>query len=252
VWNFHHRRKVCAWAAAILSLSVAACRKIDNVPRAGMESKVVPDASSVTATVFPEDGGNLRCLLDTDHGRIHLQFGYRGCFGGSDNDLDLDVGATASLSGHRWTGLSTNESTDHLALNRDTGQDFLRRLVGALLRKEEGADGWSTTKAFVRLSYWCGGVRSGPFMIETDTTTPEDEAAFDEIRSRNTRPGPVHRRVYSRVHGVIATAKGILTSLPSNSVNSKEQLETERRKRASLYENGIRVGHDPIEQWKDP
>jgi len=252
VWNFHHRSRARTCTGAILFLLVTTCRKTDEPPGSSKNSKVVPNESSAVAAPFPADGGDLKCLLGTDHGRIHIQFGYRGCFGGSDNDLDLDVSSTAFLSGHRWTGLSTNDSTDRVALDRETGQGYLRRLVSAFLKQDEGANGWSTTKAFVRVSYSCGGVRSGPFMIETDTTSPEEEVAFDEVFSRNSLPVPVRRHVYSRVHGVIAVAKAILASVPNTPVNSMEQLETARQRRDSLYENGIRVRHDPVERWNDP
>jgi hypothetical protein len=194
----------------------------------------------------------LKCLLAADHGRIHLQFGHRGCFGGSDNDLDLDVASTSTLSGHLWTGPSTNRATEGVVLTREQGQAYLRLLVDALVKKDEPSAGWTTTKAFVRASYWCGTQKSGPFMAVTEAPgDDEEERAFEGMMSRKPAQAAPHRP-YSRVHGTIAVARNILASVPSKDVNSLEQLESARRQRASLYENGIRVRHDPVEHWKDP
>jgi hypothetical protein len=187
--------------------------------------------------------------LRDDHARIRLLFGYRGCFGGSDNDLDLDVSATAAtLSGHRWTGPSTNEAADGVALSRADGHAEMRLLVDALTQPAPQPDGWSSTKAFVRFSYWCGTHRAGPFMIETHTIDPENEVVVRNLLHEAPAARP---HAASPVHAAIGAARDILASVPSNQMNSPAHLKSERRRRGSLYEGGRRVRHDPVEQWDD-
>jgi hypothetical protein len=207
------------------------CRKLPEP--AQVSAGPAPEVAEVSREETPlSPDGDLNCLLATPHGRINLQFGYRGCFGGSDNDLDLDVAATASLSGHLWTGISTNRSTEGAKLTLEQGRAYLRRLVGALVKEDEATKAWTTTKAFVRVSYWCGAHREGPLMFETE--------APSEVNS------------YSRVHATIAAARKILESAPGRDSDSPEQQESARRRSEGLYENGVRVRHDPVEQWKDP
>jgi hypothetical protein len=225
-----------ALAHCVICVELTGCRKPHEAPR---------------APAPPPDAGDLKCLLETEHGRMHVQFGYRGDFGGSDNDLHLDVGASTSLSGHLWTGLSTSQATDGVVSTRAQGQADLRLLVGALLKPEQTSDVRTTTKAFVRVSYWCGAQRFGPFMIETHMPSEEEERALANMIGRGpTRPPPHHS--YSRVHGTIAVARDILASVPSKSVDSPCQLQSARERLRSLYENGVRVRHDPVERWQDP
>jgi hypothetical protein len=40
--------------------------------------------------------------------------------------------------------------------------------------------------------------------------------------------------------------------MPGDNISTPEQLESASRRHDSLYENGMRVRHDPIDQWKDP
>jgi hypothetical protein len=175
-------------------------------------SRVVePAVSSQEAITQPPDEEDLACLLETVSGRVQLQFGYRGCFGGSDNDLDLEVGpAVAWVSGRRWTGISTNQFTDRAPVTRQQGQAYLRRFVDALARPDETSDEWTTTKAFVRLTYWCGGRRSGPFMLETNVPSQEDEDAFFAAFKGMRYVGQPHHHPYSSVHATIAVAQTVL------------------------------------------
>src|SRR5262245_14021326 len=178
---------------AVLWPAMVGCRKPPQPPPARAEA---PKADNEVAEDItqPPDEDDLQCLLDADHARIRVQFGYRGCFGGSDNDFDLDVGAASSLSGHLWTGVDTNQAIDGVTLTRKQGQLHLRRLVDALVRPDKLGKGWWSTKSFVRVSYWCGKRRAGPYMLETNA--PSDAPS-------------------SRVHATIAAARDILKSVPS-------------------------------------
>lgn len=203
----------------------------------------------MTTTSLPRDAGDPGCLLKSERSRIHLQFGYRGCFGGSDNDLDLRVSATGSLDGHRWAGPSTSKVANGVVLTREQGRAHLHSLVSALLREDDPSEAWSSTRAFVRVSYWCEARRTGPFMIETHRPSERDDRSFAGIVGGAPVPGP---GPYSRVHGTIAAARAILASAPGKVLDAKEQLESARRRIEGPYEAGIRVRHDPVEQWLDP
>lgn len=162
------------------------------------------------AITQPPGEDDLACLLTSDHARIHLTFGYQGCFGGSDNDLDLDVGTTTSVNARRWTGVSRSQITDGAVLTRQQGQEYLQRFVDALVKPDEANEAWSTTKAYVRVSFWCGCHRSGPFVLETHAPSAADHGAFK--RALKGRLVPRHHP-YSCVHGTIAVAQELLASV---------------------------------------
>ena len=185
------------------------------------EAHPPPLATATTNAVASKDGADevirqppgaddLACLLTSDDARIHVEFGYRGCFGGSDNDLDLDVGTTTSVNARRWTGVSRSQITDGAVLTRKQGQDYLRLFVEALVKPDEAHEAWTTTKAFVRVSVWCGGRRSGPFVVETNAPSEEFKRHFGRI-SR----APAKHHPYSSVHATIAVAQKLLASVPS-------------------------------------
>jgi hypothetical protein len=182
------------------------------------EANPPPLATAATNAVQSTDGAdevirqppgedNLACLLRSDDARIHLEFGYRGCFGGSDNDLDLDVGTTAMVNAHRWTGVSTRK-----VLTRQQGQEYLQLFVDALVKPDEANEAWSTTKAYVRVSFWCGCHRSGPFVLETHAPSAADQRAFERALKGRLVPATRHHP-YSCVHGTIAVAQELLASV---------------------------------------
>jgi hypothetical protein len=243
------RAVVCTllWGGTMSCRRPHAPSHVDAGARVSAES-----AEQEEAITQPPDEDDLRCLLATDRGRVHLQFGYRGCFGGSDNDLDLDVGATASVSGHLWTGVTTNRAIDGVPLKRELGLAHLHLLADALSKPDEPSTDWTTTKAFVRVSYWCGTRRSGPFMLETNAPSEEDEKTFAGLWTNTKRARVPRHHPYSRVHATIAVARDILGSVPSKCGDSSAQVEDARRRLDSLYKDGMRVRHDPIETWRDP
>jgi len=207
-------------AAAVVSAVVLAgrtgCSKTEEAPRVEAEVRLKPPGLWTETTTLPGDADYLECLLDAGHRRIRIEFGYRGCFGGSTNDLDLDVGATASVTGHRWATPSWYEAAEDAALTRGQSQAYLRLIVDALIREDERNDAVSTTMAFVRVSYQCGAHRWGPFLLTTQNPSEEDEREW--LRALHFKP-PQHYP-YSRVHGTIAVAQKILASMPRRSVDA--------------------------------
>jgi hypothetical protein len=249
-----------SWTAIVFLAALGAqpaCRGYEAPPRAHAEQAPPPARTRqrielpLETAPLPPEANNLACLLASQHARINLQFGYRGCFGGSDNDLDLDVAAAGTLSGHLWTGLSGNQATDRVPLTRQEGQAFMRQLVEALLKPEGENRGGSSTMSFVRVSYWCGAQKVGPFMLETHTLSRHDDQALAKLMRHPPPDAGVHSR-YSRVHGTIAAARAILSSAPSQHVESAEQKAAACKQRESLYQDGMRVRHDPVESWHDP
>jgi len=201
-----HVFAVVGLVSAVALAGKAVCHRSEAAPRVEAEERLKPPGLWTETTTLPPEADNLECLLDTAHGRIHVEFGYRGCFGGSHNDLDLDVATTASVTAHLWTGPSRNPATEIATLTRAAGQAVLRLLVDALIKEDEANAVWTTTETFVRVSYQCGTRRWGPFTVETQKP---DEEADREFASVVHRPPPRHFP-YSRVHATIAAARSVL------------------------------------------
>src|SRR3954453_9738735 len=84
--------KACwLWLASSVGLA-GACPRPASPPLPPLTGKAALDAIS--------------CLATAREARIHVQFGVRGDFGGSDNLLDAEIrtGSDASVTGALWTG----------------------------------------------------------------------------------------------------------------------------------------------------
>ena len=90
------------------------------------------------------------------------------------------------------------------------------------------------------------------FMLETNAPSEEDEKTFAGLWTNTKRARVPRHHPYSRVHATIAVARDILGSVPSKCGDSSAQVEDARRRLDSLYKDGMRVRHDPIETWRDP
>lgn len=191
----------------------------EEASRVEGEAKPKPPGLWTETTTLPPDADNLECLLETGQGRLHLEFGYRGCFGGSDNDVDLNVGTTASVTAHLWTGPSAPQATKGATLTKGEAQEYLRLLVDALIKEDEASRVVTTTRVFVRVSYQCGAHRWGPFTVTTES--PAEEIERDEARVWHQKP--LRHYPYSRVHGTIAAARKILASMPSENLDTPTQ-----------------------------
>src|SRR5215471_11349754 len=106
------------------------------------------------------------------------------------------------MTGHLWTGPSSNQATEGAALTRAQGQEYLRLLVEALIKDDEANRAVTTTNAFLRVSYQCGTHGWGPFMVETHS--PDEEFQREWARVSQLK-APLHFP-YSRVQGTIAVA----------------------------------------------
>jgi hypothetical protein len=207
---FAHAWVAAGVVSAVVLAGRAGCREPDEAPRVEAEAGLKPPGIWTETTTLPLDADNLECLLEARHGRLQLQFGYRGCFGGRANDLDLDVGTMASVTGHLWTSPSTHEAAEAAALTRGQGQANLRLIIDALIKEDEPNDVVSTTKAFVRVTYQCGAHRWGPFVVMTENPTEESERDWASVLHLK----PLRHYPYSRVHGTIVAAQEILASVP--------------------------------------
>ena len=196
---------------AVLWQGTITVRESHPPPPATTEAKAVELAEGPDEAITQPPGeDDLACLLTSDRARIHVTFGYQGCFGGSDNDLDLDVGTTTSVNARRWTGVSRSQITDGAVLTRKQGQDYLRLFVDVLVKTDEAHEAWSTTKTFVRVSVWCSGRRVGPFAVETNAPSEEFQRHLERISRTSAKRHP-----YSSVHAAIAVAQKLLASVPS-------------------------------------
>jgi len=118
------------------------------------------------------------------------------------------------------------------------------------LKRDEGEDDRSTTAIFVRVTYWCGDKRMGPFLIETHRLAPGQRADLEEMFRSVDHPVP-HLSDYSRVHGVIGAAETILAYAPSLLSTLVEERET-RAGGLCSDENSIRLDTDPVDAWDHP
>jgi hypothetical protein len=96
-----------------------------------------------------------------------VQFGYRGCFGGSDNLLEVHIGDRASAQGSRFVAPGRHRIVAPVALTKTAARSIVEKLVLAAQRVEVDDGTESTTMAFARIFYWCGDRKEGPVMLRT-------------------------------------------------------------------------------------
>jgi hypothetical protein len=203
--------------------------------------------------------GPLHCLLAEGATRIHVQFGYRGCFGGSDNLLDIDNRETSVVVGRAFLDRDHDLAIGPTPLGAQDRASLLGSLVRAAHREQNGDRSENSTKAFARIFYWCGGEKQGPVMFETHQLSPSDRRSMQERhaadapapRDASSRAGPPP---YARAHGVIAAALEAFDRVPSRPQKRSDELrERERRAwQATFDDAGYRIRHDPDEYWEDP
>ena len=186
----------------------------------------------------------LSCLLTSSVARVHVQFGVRGCFGGTDNLLELRVGPEGAIArGWGTAGMERFRESSPVQLPIAEGRRYLTELVTAARRKEISNNCWSSSSTIVRIHYWCGPEKRGPLMLTTSMCDPEVHTG---LMPKWLLPA------YARAWGVSNAAENILNKLPGKELSASEEVERARRKWGTRYQNGQRVRHDPVEDWSDP
>jgi hypothetical protein len=174
--------------------------------------------ASVDSSTPSSTGHDFGCLLESKKAGIHIEFGYRGCFGGSNNYLDVELSNHAFLSGWFQTGFGTGGHLDKIPLERAEAIRHLNSLVKALHKRETDNGSVSTSTAFALISYWCGRKNIGPIRMETSSLEWAEELKMTDTLARATNQPVDHiPETYSRVHGVIAAATSILSAKTSPS-----------------------------------
>lgn len=184
------------------------------------------------------------CVLTSSVARVHIQFGVRGCFGGTDNLLELRVGPEETIArGWGTAGWDRFREAKPVPLPIAEGRRYLTELVAAARRREISNNCWSSAFTIVRIHYWCGADKRGPVMLKTSMCDPEEHAG---LMPKWLLPA------YARAWGVKNVAENILTKLPGKELSASEEVERARRKWGTRYQNGQRVRHNPVEDWSDP
>ena len=168
------------------------------------------------------------CLATASRTRIHIQLGHRGSFGGSDSLLDASVRSSsgASISGTLWIDPGRSKRVKLGRISSADGRQYIGKLVAAYSKGETKDGCKSSARSFARIHYWCDGRKAGPVMVESDGCDPLP---------------------------IVSTAEGILRSLPGDQEDDGPQEKARvARMWGSLYKDGLRVRHDPIEEWRDP
>lgn len=159
----------------------------------------------------PKPYETLACAL-RGPARVAVEFGVRGCFGGSKDSLTLRIApnGTGRLEGAyvEWDR-STRRRVGHRverSLSRSETSKWVRQLSADVARAERPSGCQSTATIFSKLEWTCGG--SPPQLLEYQTR--DCSPAMDPSLASETRFGVPKQDAYSRAAGVRATAAGLL------------------------------------------
>lgn len=147
----------------------------------------------------------LKCLKSTSEGKVAVTFSTQGCFGGSQNALEVVIHrGNATLSGALQYA-DANPTLRGVALTLEERQSLLSSLEAAMTRPEEEAGCSSTTGHQVEVTWSCGGTESKA-TFETYACDHEGEKAVGASTSffRGAKPG------YARALGLTHVARDTL------------------------------------------
>lgn len=183
--------------------------------------------------------GIAECFLETSDGAVRVVVGTRGCFGGSDSSIEL------TTERGEWQ-LATREWADyshHRVLAETVDANDAEHLIDGiedaleqpLFRVSTCA---STGEVFARVTVRCGTEVYEPLMLESRECLPwpEDKVYF----------GPKSRAVQVWNWGREVLATRTTARLVEHSAEERARTDM---KWGSLYKDGWRARHDPIEAW---
>jgi photosystem II stability/assembly factor-like uncharacterized protein len=153
-----------------------------------------------STTLVPSPESPLACLLSSSDAWLQVEYDSIGCFGGTQNALELSV---QREGGHLRGGREEAYAGDPNAvrvdqrLERTAGEKMMRTLVEAATRAEQGPSCYSTARRAVRLKWSCG---SGLFK-----TTGHAEFMGSSCAAFSEGPEP-----YGRAVGVFNAAWNVL------------------------------------------
>ena len=187
-----------------------------------------------TGSAFAE---RLACVLSAQNAELRISFGTRGCFGGTDNELRLQVaGGDATLQGFTWATIDTRARVGGTEIPKATLANLVRETGEALTLPEVHGGCMSTGREFAHLSVRC----DGSTFAETFTSA-----------SCSGLPGTEDTHEYLHAVALTRIAMGALDSFSRlESPLTPAESEAERRKWSGLYVDGYRVRHDPVEAWE--
>ncbi len=191
----------------------------------------------------PSDAGialalsrQMACVLSAGTATLQVDFGVRGCFGGSDNRLRLEKNATGfTADGFAFVDIASRDRATRASVPTETARGWIAATIAALGVDEVRGGCISTAKTFAHLTVQCDGLSSSQTF---ETHDCEGRMGFGEA-------------TYQHAFEITRIARAALDTLPKQKgplTSAEEQLE--RRKWSGLYQDGLRVRHHPVEEWE--
>ncbi|MGC4113778.1 MAG: hypothetical protein QM765_03780 [Myxococcales bacterium] len=218
---------------------------LDATP--AVQQQLLSDEPDGHPALGHEMAERLACVLVEPGAVLRIDFGVRGCFGGSDNYFRLTSTPSGFLvEGSLWTGTDTRQRIAPAPVGPDLGVHWIGVLAQALRRPEVEDACTSSAKHFARGSTFCDGRwETTRYVSNACLDLPSDHfsASFPGL---NLPPS----NAYQYAFALDAIADAALRSMPAqpDAKLTSEEREREGRKWRSLYDgNGMRVRHDPVE-----
>lgn len=188
----------------------------------------------------------LGCVLVEPGAVLRIDFGGRGCFGGSDNLFRLSNGCEGlAVEGFIWEDVYARRRVPPSGVGVPVAALWLDVLAQILRRPQVKDRCVSTATHFARVSVYCGG-KWATTKYETDACADFGGFEQDVFGGSPT--------FYQYALELSTAAEAALRSMPNQSVTklTEDELRRLRRKWDSLYNSdGMRVRHDPIEEWDE-
>jgi hypothetical protein len=166
-------------------------------------------------------------------GTVSIDFGIRGCFGGSDNRFVLThIGDGFEVEGFLFRRHDSRARVSEQTIRDEIARGWLKRLASALSAPETTTGCWSSARQYAHLVIDCECAGSS--------------SAFD-FNSSGCGQGGEH--LHADAIGRLATAALSSLELVESGLSDAERAE-ERRKWSTVYQDGLRIRHDPIERWE--
>lgn len=219
-------------AALVVAGLQFAC-SVRSEPRPAQPTRRIADAG-----VAMEFGHQIACVLSDETSSFQIDFGVRGCFGGSDNRLRLEKRAQEfSANGFVFVDLDSRNRVRAVPVTPVVARRWVSETMAALQVQEVRGLCHSTGKTFAHVVAQCGA------SIFSHTFETHD---CDKVFRREGDDD-----VYQHAFELSRIAQEALDELPKDvGPLTPDEERSQRRKWSGLYENGMRVRHDPIEEWE--
>ncbi len=233
----------CRLAMLMLGLSCAnGLPKVDERPVLSSEAPQRRHAAA-PRRLDGSPTGSLACLASTIGARLTVRFGHSGCFGGTEDQLDVTrqqagfvINAILTRFDRKTGELISTRATDAVVAE-DVGLTLIARLAAHVDRQQVAPDLHdlcvSTTHTVARLRLVCD--------------ERERRWFFDADSCPRPHAGPEPQAIGLSREAAAALSAVPLTTGPATAAEKAR----ERRRWSTVYVNGQRVSHDPVDLPED-